>query len=237
MRSIIVLSLVSAAAAVVLGGCAAKSGPVQSPAPSTASGSVALSTFPSVPSNLTIRDEAGHVLQAALAADGAFSVALPKGHTYKVAVTTPKGDVPLVFPRSSGRFDTSFVLKSDGARVPLGTVRYLPRAPVGGFRVATLTAPPASGAGQDCVDCVNDDPKVTCEGEGDQSGADQGGQSDGTNAEKQTKAPEAAASGSDASDQADPTQEMAVGDQNAPEQVDGCGGEQDGANVEQAGEH
>ena len=235
MRSLLLIPVALFAVA-----CAAKSSVPQS----TVTGTAALSSFPSAPSSVTATDEGGHAVHAAVGADGGFSLDLPKGHTYQLAVATEKGDVSLVFPRTNGKLDKSFVVKSDGASVRLGAVRYLAKAPTTGFHVtssAGSTSPPSGQTGADqggnCVDCVNDDQNTICEG---------GGESGGTAAEAQgaesasNAAPSSTGNTSEAdnADQADPNQEMAVGDQNAPDQVDGCGGDgPDGDTTQQEGEH
>ncbi len=102
----------------------------------------------------------------------------------------------------------------------MGTVRYAPAMPAGGFRVMSTTLPiPSTGNGGsgDCMDCVNDDQQTSCD--------------DGS-----TGAPSAATS--DTAEQADPTHPLAVGQHNAPEQVGGCQGEgEDGADDGQENEH
>jgi hypothetical protein len=191
---------------------------------STLSGTAALSTFPSAPSSVTARDETGRMTHAAVNAQGLFALPLVKGHTYRVSFDSSGAGVPVVFPRTSGRLDATFVLKTGGAALRLGQVRHFPGAPAGGFHVLvvqipTSTPPPGTATTGDCSDCVNDDQNVTCAGSG--SGSD-----------TQAAASPAA---NDTAEQADGTGELAVGDQNVPEEVDGCDNSDD--NVEQEGEH
>ena len=226
MRWIVDVTLVPVVAlALVVSGCASNDAREAPPGPTTLSGTAALAAFPVAPRSVTATDESGTVATSRLGTDGHFSIALPKGHTYKLALTGDHSSVPVAFPRASGKLDASFVLKSDGAAVRLGTVRYVPKMPDAGFRiVVTRTATPTA---VDCVDCVNDDGTVTCARDG-QNGEGEG-EAASSHAARET------APGADTSEQLDPTREMAVGDQNAPEHVDGCGGE--GDNVDQSGEH
>lgn len=193
MRTITLLAVVA-----LVGACAAKS----HPAPETVlSGSVALSTFPNAPTQVRVIDETGASLSAPIAADGSFSLTLPHSHGYKV-VLAGQGNVPVVFPRQTGKLDTTFTIKSKGAKVSLGSVRYMPSAPASGFHVRSTAA--AGGQHQDGE--VDDDEKSSCD---DGSEHSSGG------------APEA-----DTPDnRADASKEMAVGQHDAPNDVDGCDNE------------
>jgi hypothetical protein len=181
---------------------------------------VMASSFPAVPSAVAAIDEAGSTSRTTVAADGSFSLPLAKAHVYKLAVlggnVGGNGAIPVVFPRQSGSLDRSFRLDSDGALIRLGAVRYAPKRPAAGFKA--LVAP----AAQDCTDCVNDDQQVTC--------ADASGSGEAQLSESETSALE-----TETAEQADPTQEMAVVDHNAPDEVVGC--DTEGDNVNQTGEH
>jgi hypothetical protein len=182
---------------------------------STLRGTAALSTFSSAPSAVTARDEAGRVTRARVDAQGQFSIPLAKGHTYRVAVEAANGGVPLVYPRASGRLDATFVLKTNGAALDVGQVRHFAGVPSGGFHVLATQAPstgaPPSGSESD----VEDGSQLTCDGSDT----------------RVTVSPAA-----DSAEQADATGDLAVGDQNVPEEVSGCD-TQEGDNVEQEGEH
>ncbi|MDP9150397.1 MAG: hypothetical protein M3O36_10720 [Myxococcota bacterium] len=185
--------------------------------PSVVTGTAALSTFPSTASSVRAIRNDGQIVSAALASDGRFSLTLNKGYTYKLAVGTSGGFVPLAFPRQTGRIDASFVLSTNGAVVALGNIRYLPSAPKTGFKAlyAPVTPGPSS-LPADCVDCVNDDQQTSCD--------------DGSRGE--TSAEPAAA------EQANPTKELVVADRNPPAIVNGCDAESgDEDNVQQEGEH
>src|SRR5581483_9688461 len=138
-------------------------------------------------------------------ADGSFALALAKNHSYKLRI----GDVPMVFPRASGRLDLAFALRTDGAALSLGLVRRRGGAPAGGFVIVASKA----AEQRDCTDCVSDDPRTICEDDGESREENGSMEDDG--------------------EQADASAEMAVGDQNVPDQVEGC----DGNDVEQEGEH
>jgi hypothetical protein len=229
MRSILISSV--ALVAVAAGGCAAKTGgPVP---PSAVSGSAALSTFPSTPRVLAATDETGRVLAARLAANATFSLALAKGHTYKLSLVSDHGSVPIVFPRQTGRLDASFVLRTDGARIALGVVRFRLGVPSGGFHVLSVSqgsTPPGSA----CTDCVNDDQQTSCE----DNGGDNGEGPDNASETASTGQTGASGGAGDNAEQADGNAEMGVGDQNAPDQVSGCDNQEgDNGNVEQTGEH
>ena len=166
----------------------------------TLSGTAALTSYPSAPSAVLATDESGRSIRTSLGAAGAFSLTLPAGHKYKISVATAKGNVPLVFPRTGGALDGAFSVKSKGANVALGSVRYLARAPVTGFTMATS---PAGASGANCENCADDHQDVSCE-DGSQGHDD------------------AESSAAEAVDQADANQEMSVADHNAPDGVNGC---------------
>ncbi len=177
--------------------CAAKSHPA---AETVMSGSAALSTFPNAPTQVRAVDETGAARMVPISADGTFTLTLPHGHAYKVTLAG-QANVPMVFPRTTGALDTTFTIKSKGAKVALGTVRYIPNAPSSGF---VVSAPSASGGKHDGE--IEDDETSSCD-----DGSVGGGKG----------APEA-----DTPDnRADATKEMAVGQRNAPNEVDGCDSE------------
>jgi hypothetical protein len=186
---------------------------------STLRGTAALGSFASAPSTVVARNETGGVLRAAVDGQGNFVLPLAKGHRYRLSLEGTGGGVPFVFPRTSGRLDASFVLNTNGAALNVGIVRDYPGVPAGGFHVLAAKLP-GSSPGADCVDCVNDDPQVTCDGNDPESTAGE------------------ATAQSDTAEQADATREMAIADQNVPEQVDGCENDDgDQVDQQQEGEH
>jgi hypothetical protein len=118
-------------------------------------------------------------------------------------------DVPLVFPRQGGALDTTFLVKTNGAKVALGSVRFLSSAPPGGFKVsATVKTSHAD-------DEVDDDDHAAC---------DDGSES------SDSKTPEA-----DTPDnRADAAKPMAVAEHDAPNEIDGC--DKEGDDNEKEGE-
>lgn len=154
-------------------------------------------------------------------------------------MTTPKGDVPVVFPRTTGKLKRTFALASDGAAIRLGSVRYLGKAPATGFHVMSATSATADGSsapGATPGDSVADVQETKCEA----GGAEEGAEKSAPESETAPAAAEAKAdpkAGADVNEEADANSEMAVGDQNAPDQVTGCSGGTDGDNLQQEGEH
>jgi hypothetical protein len=197
-------------------GCSAKT--VE---PTAVAGAVALSTYRTTPARVIAVDELGKRTSTALRPDGTFVLSLAKVHKYKLAVGVGQSNVPVVFPRPSGRLDSTFVVKTNGALVHLGAVRYLAAAPPTGFKVDSVQLTTPAAASGDCVDCVHDDVTTSC-ADGEQGAEDSLGST-------------AAAANAD---QADAMQEMAVSDRNAPQEVSGCDAESGDQNEgEQEGEH
>jgi hypothetical protein len=189
--------------------------------PTAVAGAVALSTYRATPARIIAVDELGTRTSSALGSNGSFVLSLAKVHKYRLAVDIGQSTVPIVFPRPSGRLDATFVVKTNGAFVRLGVVRYLAAAPSSGFKVASvqLTAPDAASG--DCVDCVQDDGSTNC--------------ADGETGVGDSVGSAAAALNAD---QADATQEMAVSERNAPQEVSGCDVESgDQSKGEQEGQH
>ena len=206
-----VRSVLAAACVCALVACSSS----KTPSETTMRGSLALTSFPSAPTAVEAKDEQGAVVRAAVDPSGSFALALPAGHTYTASVILAAGSEPMVYPRKSGRLDPAFKVSSKGAVVALGSVRHVPAAPAGGFKIKS--------AGADGE--VDDDNVVECEsGDHHDDGAD-GECENGKDAK--TGAPctdDDAAEGS-----ADPAKPMAVAEHNAPDDVGGCeDGEADG---------
>lgn len=195
-------------------GCASKTTPRSSVGETTLQGTAALSSYTSVPRAVLATDETGRVARAAINADGSFSLVLARAHTYHVDVLTDAGAVPLVFPRTSGKVTKTFVLKSDGARLALGNVRFVaaaaPKAAltaqptpakVSGLHVASLSS---SDANDEQTGGGNDDQNVQCE-DGSQGNGQSGAELEGSDSE------------------ADATGDTTIAEHNVPESVDGCG--------------
>lgn len=184
----------------------------------TLSGTTALSTYAATPRSVVATDETGRVSSAPLGADGSFSLTLKRAHTYHVDVLTDAGPVPLVFPRTSGKVTKTFALKSDGARLALGSVRFVHTpvvvpveariAKASALRIASLGA--TDGENADGESDSNDGEDVQC---GD------GSHGDGQHSDDMESG----------DDEAEATNDVSVAEHNVPENVDGCGVDDDNA--------
>jgi hypothetical protein len=126
-----------AAICVGLVACSGGSGGTGSLQPqSVIDGQVDTPSFASPPTAFAARDENGNLSSAPIGPAGSFRLGLPSGHVYRLFVASLAGSTLLVFPKSN-RVDDAFALESDGAEVPLGTIR-----PLGGS--AALPAAPAT---------------------------------------------------------------------------------------------
>jgi hypothetical protein len=212
---------------------------------STVEGKVAASTFAlGAPTSVDAIDETGARTHAAVSgADGAFKMTVMKGHVYRLVAVTPKGEEPIVFPRTDGRLDKTFRVSSGAAIVALGNLRHFDKAPPTGFTVKSASAPAAEPAGGaetadgapgECVNgaikgtgapCIDDEGKTSCES--GNTGADD--QSDGE-CNNGKDATGAACTDAQEGEAADPAQSMAVPDKNPPNDVAGCddGGQSEG---------
>jgi hypothetical protein len=211
---------------------AAGCGSTSSKTTSTLNGTAALSTFPASPVSAVATDESGHAVASAVGADGHFSLTLTKGHHYAVSFAGAGGDILVVWPRASGKLNTSFRLSTGGAHLDIGSVRYFASAPEGGFHVSA-GAPPTSTGGPDeeCVDgvlagtttpCIDDDGKTTCD-DGEEVDDGDGECENGVDA----RTGAACTDPPEATSVADPTTAMAVPDRSVPDHVSGCSEEED----------
>jgi hypothetical protein len=140
---------------------------------SVITGTVAVATYPSPPQAAVAVDENGLSTFAPLGSEGQFSLTLPKGHEYHIAVVLGDRQVPVVYARSGGTVELSFSLETDNARLDLGQLRYLPAAGQGSIEVRTSSAQTTSGTQptSECASgknvstgalCVEDGAKTTC---------------------------------------------------------------------------
>jgi hypothetical protein len=192
-----------AGVAVVLAACAQAP---RSVGESTLSGTAALASYPTSARSVVATDELGRATSATLAADGSFSLRLKRAHTYRVAIVTDGQIVPVVYPRLSGKTTTTFALKSDGAQLSLGRVRYIPAVARVSRTPATPSALHVLSATEDTGESSNDnqdDGNVSCE---------DGSQGSGNNSDDMETGDNVDTSGGD----------VAEGDHNIPETVDGC---------------
>ncbi len=126
---------------------------------SSVEGTLDAASFATTPQSLTATDETGAATTISLLTGGAFAAKLASGHTYSLAVETAAGTVPLLFPRTTGQLDATFVLDSSNAVVSLGTVQAVDHMPANGIQVSAdaleSTVTTASDGG------VTDDTQVT----------------------------------------------------------------------------
>jgi len=149
-------------------------------------GQLVASSYAATPSAVTAVDESNHRFTSSVNEAGAFSLSLEKGHTYKLVIGHAAGEEPMVFPRATGRLDTTFKVAGGAAVVDLGGVRHFDSAPASGFVVyssgTATTSDGAVGEGElgECVDgfimgsgeaCADDDGEVACE-DGEDDGED-----------------------------------------------------------------
>jgi hypothetical protein len=204
---------------------------------STVTATAALTGYPSAPSAGMAIDEHGKTSTSGLNSAGRFSLLLPKGHRYHLAVALSDREVPVVFARGSGRFGGAFSIASGGAKVDLGALRYLPSMLQGSMQVATgsstMVTIGTSAQSGECVDgkvagattlCVDDDRNVSC---------DDGSASGEAETETCDEPSQTACSDSEAADSPASDHEASVAEHNPPDRVDGCEEEDD----DQDGEH
>ncbi|MDB4994754.1 MAG: hypothetical protein JWM74_2186 [Myxococcaceae bacterium] len=96
---------------------------------SSVTGALDVGSFSSKPTFVEAIDEKGVKTQASVDASGKFTLSLPKGHTYHLAVALAAGSEPVVFPRASKRLDTTMHVSTGAATVALGSIRHLASAP------------------------------------------------------------------------------------------------------------
>ena len=170
---------------------------------------VAASSFAlGAPTGIDAVDETGARTHAALKADGSFRFDIAKGHVYRLVTHAAQREEPVVFPRGQGpaaRLDRTFRVSSGGARISLGVLHHVDRAP------ATFSTTPAT--------------RTSCEGGG--AGADDQEDAECENG-KDAKTGAACSDGEEASD-ANPAAAMDLPDNNPPNDVAGCDdGQNDG---------
>src|SRR5258707_203111 len=120
--------------AVLSVGCAASKKPN-----STVTATAALTGYPAAPTAGMATNEQGQVWTGGIDTSGRFSLTLPRGHRYRIALALADREVPVVFARGSGRFGNSFSIVSGGAKVELGALQYLASMQAGSMLVTTGT--------------------------------------------------------------------------------------------------
>jgi hypothetical protein len=119
------------------------------------SGTVAQESFSSPITTVTASRSDATSTSASVAADGTFTLNLPKGSGYRLDFTSAAGDTTLVFPRSGGAVEWRFDVTGTGSKFDLGTIR-----PVGDLRTMKVTfahqkGKHGDGGVDDDVTCVN----------------------------------------------------------------------------------
>jgi len=232
-----------ALAAVSSSGCSGAPAPTSS----TLTGSVAQASFPKAVSAITVKSDAGKTSTVAVGADGRFSITLEKGAGYQLFLGADGKSIPIVLKSDQARLQTRVHVKSGGASLNIGSVRYWGGASTSESKVITG---PATGA-KSCVSgvfantsqpCANGASAAVCgEGDGEESDGDNGG--DNHNGDNHGE--QGADSGADCVDgldattkqpcdggpaanptDADPASEIGVPEMNVPGDL-GCGEEGD----------
>jgi hypothetical protein len=230
--SSIVLAL-TALTALAAGGCSTTPAATSS----TLVGSIAQASFPKAVSAITVKSSSGKTSTVAIAADGKFSVKLDKGAKYQLFLGPDGKSIPLVLKSGQGRLETQVNVRSGGASLAMGSVRYWGG---GGTTMAKVIA--GSGASSTaCVNgvfanstqpCASSVATAVCSDDGEENddgeqGADTGEQGadcvDGIDAA--TKQPCDGGPAANETD-ADPEQEMGVPENDVSGDV-GCGGDEE----------
>lgn len=208
---------------------------------STLAGSVAQASFPKAVSAITVKSDAGKTSTVAVGADGRFSVELEKGAGYQLFLGADGKSIPIVLKSDQDRLQTQVHVKSGGASLSIGSVRYWGGTPTSEAKVVTE---PGS-TGKTCVDgvyanssqpCASDVSTAVC-AESDDEDSDGDHQDHGDDADDEEGAD--CVDGLDAathqpcdggpaanSTDADAASEMGVPEHNVPDDV-GCGEEED----------
>ena len=170
-----------ALAAVSSSGCSG----APAPTASTLTGSVAQASFPKAVTAITVKSDAGKTSTVAVGADGRFSITLEKGAGYQLFLGADGKSIPIVLKSDQARLQTRVHVKSGGASLSIGSVRYWGGASASEAKVITG---PATSA-KSCVGgvfastsqpCASGTSASVC-GEGDDEESD--GDNDGHNAD------------------------------------------------------
>ncbi len=128
-------------------------------------GTVAQETFSSPITTVLASRADGTSLDAAVAADGSFTLNLPKGTGYRLDFANASGNTTLVFPRSAGGTQWRFDVASAGSAFDMGRVRQVgdPRDLRVSFAHAKVKKDGNAGAqdGDREVECLNGQDPVT----------------------------------------------------------------------------
>ena len=183
----------------------------------TASGTVALSSFPAPVRAVVAMTTRGTVARSAVGARGAFAVSLPKGESYSLAVELDDRRIPVVMPRRSGKLQREFKVSSNGVVISLGSVRYFGPGAKPSFVVGASTG--------DCTgQCVQDDGASTCENGQSKGGDGEAGAEceNGFDVKTHAACTDTDKSSGGGTDGVDPSGEIAVPERDAPTDATGC---------------
>lgn len=121
------------------------------PPPSTVTGTVAQASFAEPVTHISARSSAGVVTVAAVDAQGDFSIALEEGSAYRFFLSPDGTGTPLVVRTEGDRLETELFVRSAGAEVDIGKVRFWGGARDTRSRSVGLSSPlPEAGAA--CVE-------------------------------------------------------------------------------------
>jgi hypothetical protein len=143
-RNSCLIAALCSLAAVASGGCSG----APAPTASTITGSVAQASFPKPVSAITVKSDAGKTSTVAVGADGRFSVTLEKGAGYQLFLGADGKSMPIVLRSDQARLQTQVHVKSGGASLSIGRVRYWNGGATSEAKVLTPTGAAASS-------CVN----------------------------------------------------------------------------------
>ena len=201
--------------ALLLAGIVGCSG-TSTPSTSTITGQIDQASYPTAITQLTLKS--GSVTKT-IPVDtlGQFSATVAAGNTYELLAGGVDG-VPIVVHATSARLDTTFHVRSGGAKLSLGQVHYLPGVVKSGLVMANLPAanPP--------VVCTDEDGDVDHEGQ-------DGEHSDGEHADDanghadEAKGQSQGAESSHESTDCGESDQMGMPDNNLPDEI-GCGEEE-----------
>jgi hypothetical protein len=176
-------------------------------------GTAALSSFPFPISRIEAVQGGSSIGSAAVAPDGKFKLAIPRGSAIQLRFVGSAGGAQLVFPRPSGAIDMSFrVAGASRAPLEIGNVHY-----IGDARTRTYAFDPSgcAAAGSSGTICVVDRSAAALCGTGAAARGLADADGDGPDGDE---GPSAGASAS-------PLSQAVVAEQNVPAEV-GC--DQDG---------
>jgi hypothetical protein len=168
------IAAICSLAAVASGGCSGAAAPTAS----TITGSVAQASFPKPVSAITVKSDAGKTSTVAVGADGRFSVTLEKGAGYQLFLGADGKSMPIVLKSDQTRLQTQVHVKSGGASLNIGSVRYWNGGSTAEAKVITPASPGSCVNGvfaNSTQPCASGVAAATCSEEGDDEESDDDG--------------------------------------------------------------